>query len=207
MLFDTGERGDILLNNMQQMDVPVRDIKAVVLSHDHWDHTGGLWAMIEQNPQIKVYTCPNFSSEFKEKVMSAGAELIETSRFTQIAEDIYTTGEMPGEYSGKYMAEQSLVVKSEKGLVILTGCTHQGIIEVLEKVKTELSEEIYLVMGGFHLMEKRKSVINLIVERFRALGVTKVGPTHCTGKEAEELFKKTYQNNFISLKVGMMIEA
>lgn len=52
VLFDTGEKGDILFNNMKQMDVSAGDIKAVVLSHDHWDHTGGLWALIEQNPQM-----------------------------------------------------------------------------------------------------------------------------------------------------------
>jgi len=206
VLLDTGEKGQSLLNNMQQMDALAADIKAVVLSHDHWDHTGGLWALLEQNPQIKVYACPNFSSEFKEKVMSAGAELVEVSRLTQIAEDIYTTGEIAGEYGGGYMAEQSLIIKSQRGLVVLTGCAHPGIIKILEKVKETLGGNIYLVMGGFHLMKIDKRVVALIINKFRQLGVKKVGATHCSGKEAVELFRKEYQDDFISVKAGMVIK-
>lgn len=206
VLFDTGEKGHVLLNNMQLMDVPAGDIKAVVLSHDHWDHTGGLWSLLEQNRKIKVYACPNFSSELKEKVMSAGAELIEVSRFTQIAEDIYTTGEIAGAYDGKYMAEQALVIKSERGLVILTGCAHPGIITILEKVKENLDEDIRLVMGGFHLMGKERRLIGLIVGKFRQFKVARAAPTHCSGKDAEELFQEEYQKSFISVKAGMVIE-
>ncbi|MDI6793771.1 MAG: MBL fold metallo-hydrolase [bacterium] len=206
VLFDTGEKGNVLLNNMQLMDVPAGNIKAVVLSHDHWDHTGGLWSLLEQNREIKVYACPNFSSEFKEKVRSAGAELIEASRFTQIAEDIYTTGEIAGVYAGKYMAEQSLVIKAERGLVILTGCAHPGIITILEKVKENLDENIRLVMGGFHLMGKERRLISLIVGKFRQFKVARAAPTHCSGKDAEELFQEEYQENFVPIKAGMVIE-
>ncbi|MEW6607940.1 MAG: MBL fold metallo-hydrolase [bacterium] len=207
LLFDTGETGDILLHNMEQMGVSsATNLKTVVISHDHWDHTGGLWALLKQNPQIKVYACPNFSLEFKEKVVSAEAELIEASRFTQIAEDIYTTGEIAGVYNDKYMAEEALVIKSPKGLIILTGCAHPGIITILEKVKENLSEDIYLVMGGFHLMGKNMQTIALIIDKFRELKVTVAAPTHCSGKETEALFKKEYQNDFIPVKTGMTIE-
>jgi len=206
VLFDTGEKGEILLHNMEQMNVSVRDLKIVVLSHDHWDHTGGLWSLLEQNREIKVYALPNFSSEFKGKVMSAGAELIEAGRFTQIAEDIYTTGEIAGEYGDEYMAEQSLVIKSEKGLVILTGCAHPGITTILEKVRENLIEDIHLVMGGFHLMKTDRRLIGLIVDRFRKFKVARAAPTHCSGKEAVELFRKEYQDDFVSVKAGMTIE-
>ncbi|MEW6619118.1 MAG: MBL fold metallo-hydrolase [bacterium] len=206
LLFDTGERGEILFHNMEQMGVSATDLKTVVISHDHWDHTGGLWALLEQNPQIKVYACPNFSSEFKEKVGFAGAELIEASRFTQIAEDIYTTGEIAGTYNDKYMAEQALIVKSQRGLTILTGCAHPGIIKILEKVKENLAEDIYLVMGGFHLIEADERVVDLIIDRFCQLEIASVAPTHCSGEETKALFKKEYQNDFIPVKTGMAIE-
>ncbi len=206
VLFDTGEKGEVLLHNMEQMNVSAKNLKTVVISHDHWDHTGGLWTLLKQDNKKTVYACPKFSLEFKERVKSSGAGLIEASRFTQIAENIYTTGEIAGEYGGGYMAEQALIIKSPKGLTILTGCAHPGIIKVMEEVKEKLAEDIYLVMGGFHLMQTNKLTVALIIERFRKLGVTKVGPTHCTGKEAGGLFKKEYQNDFIQVKAGMVIE-
>ena len=61
-------------------------------------------------------------------------------------------------------------------------------------------------MGGFHLIDADKRVIDLIIDRFRQLKVTSVAPTHCSGKETEKLFKKEYQDNFVQVKAGMMIE-
>ncbi|MFO7889374.1 MAG: hypothetical protein R6V04_03445, partial [bacterium] len=87
------------------------------------------------------------------------------------------------------ISEQSLVVKSKKGLVVITGCSHPGITKIVEKVREIFTKQtIYLVFGGFHLMNRERREIKLIVEKLKDLGINYVGPTHCTGYEAQQIF-------------------
>ena len=162
---------------------------------------------MKERPGLKVYACPNFSKDFREKVKAHQGFLIEVGSFFEISKNILVTGEIPGEYDGKYMPEQALILKTEKGVTVITGCAHPGIKKIVDKVKEKFPEEqLYLVFGGFHLMDKDKKTIESIVGRFKEMKVKKVGPTHCSGKEAEILFKTTYKNNFLNIAAGQTIE-
>lgn len=206
ILFDTGERGDYLLTNIRKMNIDIEKIDAVVISHDHWDHTGGLWDILKRRKGIKVYALPNFGQEFKEKVESLEGKLLENKNFSEIAKDIFVTGEIAGTYNGRYMPEQAAVMRTEKGITVITGCAHPGIVKMLEKVKAEFSKErFYLVLGGFHLKNNDRRLTEIIVSRFKDMDCEKVGPTHCTGKDAEAIFEKVYKENCISIKVGQTI--
>ena len=207
ILFDTGEKGQWLLDNMQAMNVHLENIESIVISHDHLDHTGGLWDLLDKKNTLKVYSCPNFSKEFKEQVKAKGAELIEASKFAEIAKDIFITGEIQGAYKGKYMPEQAIALKTKKGFSIITGCAHPGIFKMVEKVKARFSDDkIYLVLGGFHLKNLDKRAIEIAAENFKKLGVMKAGPTHCSGDMAEEIFKRFYKKDFVSIRVGQTIK-
>lgn len=207
ILFDTGEKGEWLLENMSALDVDINKIEAVVISHDHWDHWGGLWDLLQKRKGMPVYICPNFGREFKDKALALGADLAEKEKLTQIIQNVFSTGEIPGAYKGKYMAEQALVLKTKNGLTIITGCAHPGILKMVEKAKTKFPDEsIYLVLGGFHLMESDKRAIEIVTENFKKMNIIKAGPTHCSGDMAEEIFKRSYGDNFISIKAGQEIE-
>jgi len=207
ILFDTGEKGEWLLENMRALRVDINKIEAAVISHDHWDHWGGLWDVLKGRKGLKVYSCPGFGKEFKDKVKKSKGELIGAERIIEIAPDIYITGEIPGAFRGKYMAEQAVVLKTKNGLTIITGCAHPGILKMIEKVRLKFSAEpIYLVLGGFHLMESDKRAIEIVAENFKQIGIIKAGPTHCSGDMAEEIFKKIYADDFVPIKAGQEIE-
>ncbi|MDD5584907.1 MAG: MBL fold metallo-hydrolase [Candidatus Omnitrophica bacterium] len=207
VLFDTGEKGEWLFENMRSLGVNVDQIETIVISHDHWDHWGGLWDLLRQRKGMPVYICPNFSREFKDKAEKSGASLVETEKLTQISENIFSTGEIPGAYHGKYMAEQAIILKTRNGLTIITGCAHPGIIKIVEKVKHQFpGEPVYFVLGGFHLMESDKRAIEIAAENFKKMDVIKAGPTHCSGSQAEEIFKRCYEGNFVSIKAGQEME-
>lgn len=207
IIFDTGEKGSWLIENIKNLKIDINKIENVVISHEHWDHIGGLWELLKRKKGLKVYVCPNFSLGFKNKVKELKGKLIETEKFTEVSGNIFVTGEIAGEYKGEYMPEQALAAKTEKGLIIITGCSHPGIIKILEDVKNNFKkEDIYLVLGGFHLLDKDKRVIEFIVDEFKRLKVKKAGPTHCSGYEANKMFKSKYLKNFISVNVGEVIE-
>jgi len=206
ILFDTGERGKWLIENMKNLSVDITKIKAVVISHDHWDHRNGLWALLQKNHRIKVYACPHFAKRFKKRIQSCGGQLVESDPFALVGNDVYTTGEIAGTYHFKDMPEQALVLKTQNGLAILTGCAHPGIVKIIEHVKNNIPGKIFLVIGGFHLIGKHAKAIKGIIRNFRENGIEKVGPTHCTGKSAIGLFEKEYKGNFIGIKVGETIE-
>jgi len=207
VLFDTGEKGEWLLDNMEKLKVDIKKIKKIVISHDHWDHTGGLWELLKKTENVKVYGCHGFSEEFKNRVRELDAEFIESDTINEIENGIFVTGEIKGRYKDEHISEQALVVKTNNGLTVITGCSHPGIVKVIEKVKNRfLKEKIWMVFGGFHLMNKERREINLIVDSFIKMGVVNTGPTHCTGYDAQEEFKKAYKDKYIAVKVGNTIE-
>ncbi|HPU29474.1 MAG TPA: MBL fold metallo-hydrolase [Syntrophorhabdaceae bacterium] len=206
ILFDTGEKSSYLFNNMVRMDVNVDSIKTVVISHDHFDHTGGLWGLLQERPGLDLYICFGLSRAFRDKARSYRCNIIEVNSFTQIANNIYTTGQIKGMCGPYYIAEQALVLETEKGLTIITGCAHPGIIKIVEHIMNHKNGKIHLVMGGFHLIDESIRKIKEINNKLRELGVQYIGPAHCTGEAATIIFKESYRENFIDIKVGHTIE-
>jgi 7,8-dihydropterin-6-yl-methyl-4-(beta-D-ribofuranosyl)aminobenzene 5'-phosphate synthase len=207
ILFDTGERSEYIFRNMENLDVDTSKIEKIVISHDHWDHTGGVWGLLEKTEGIDVYGCPNFSEEFKKRVISLGGNLILADKLTEVKQGLFVTGEIAGNYKGSFIAEQALLIKKQKGIIIITGCAHPGIVKIIKDIKEIFpGKKINLVIGGFHLMDKINRELELIVENFRELGIERVGPTHCTGYKAQEIFEKAYKENFIEIAAGKAFE-
>ncbi|MGD2249065.1 MAG: MBL fold metallo-hydrolase [Candidatus Methanofastidiosia archaeon] len=199
ILFDTGGNGTILLNNMEKMGINPEDIDIIVLSHIHGDHTGGLSSVLQQNNDVTVYVLNSFPDSFKDNAKTLGATIIEVLDPVKICTHVYTTGEM-----GKNLLEQSLIIETETGSIVITGCAHPGIVSIVKKAQ-ELSGDVLFVMGGFHLGRTPTSRIQGIVSQFKKLGVVYVAPCHCSGKTAQQLFEEAYGPSYISVGVGTII--
>ena len=207
VLFDTGEAAEPLFYNLHQLDFDINRIQAVVISHDHWDHTGGLEELLKIRTGLMIYSCPGFSQSFKEKVNQLEGRLMESDNFQEIDDKISVTGEIAGEYKGSFMPEQALIVKTENGISVFVGCSHPGIIHMVQKVKEKFPQQpIKTVLGGFHLMNKDKSEVQSIVQSMQDMEVENVGPTHCTGQAAQMEFEKSYGKHYLAISAGRTVE-
>jgi 7,8-dihydropterin-6-yl-methyl-4-(beta-D-ribofuranosyl)aminobenzene 5'-phosphate synthase len=200
ILFDTGKNGGILLSNMEKLGIRPEDVELVFLSHEHGDHTNGLDALLTKNPKIEVWLPGFFSSSFKDAVRKKGGTVVEVENFQKVCEGAYTSGVIPG-----WIKEQSLVLDTDKGLIVVTGCAHPRITKIIKTIKELLRKDIDMVFGGFHLAGFYKDEIQDIIGQFRASGVKKVGPCHCSGDEARRLFAEEYEDNFIDIGAGKEI--
>jgi 7,8-dihydropterin-6-yl-methyl-4-(beta-D-ribofuranosyl)aminobenzene 5'-phosphate synthase len=202
VLFDTGGDGEILLYNMRVLNKDPKTIDMIVLSHIHGDHTGGLWSLLREKPTLEVYIPESFPQEFEQRVKKYGAQVVRVHAPLEIDRGIYSTGEVD-----HGIKEQSLIIKTPKGIIRITGCAHPGIIEIIKKAKTIAREDVYMVIGGWHLSSAGEREMKGIIEAFLRMGIQKVAPCHCTGDRAMAMFKSEYGENFIKAGVGTIIES
>jgi 7,8-dihydropterin-6-yl-methyl-4-(beta-D-ribofuranosyl)aminobenzene 5'-phosphate synthase len=201
ILFDTGTQPEILMHNVGVLGVDLKKVDQIVISHNHDDHTGGLSAILEKNPNVTVYFPVSFPAEFGRRVEGLKAKPQSVDKPVEICQDVYLTGEM-----GDEIKEQSLIIDTAKGLITVTGCSHQGILNILKRAKEILDKPIYLVFGGFHLGNKSDAEMQEILAGFRKLKVEKCGATHCTGDAQIAMFKKAFGENYVPMGTGRAIE-
>lgn len=201
ILFDTGTKSSLFLENVRKLKVNPQDVKLVAISHNHGDHTGGLFAFLKENHNVSVYLPGSFPDDFFKRVENLEAKCVAVEKPVEICKDIFSTGEM-----GTMIIEQSLVLNTDKGLIVVTGCAHPGIVEIVKKAKEILDGEVYLVFGGFHLLRHSEAEVKDVIKQFRNLGVQKVGATHCTGDRAIEMFKEAYGDDFVEMGVGRVLK-
>jgi 7,8-dihydropterin-6-yl-methyl-4-(beta-D-ribofuranosyl)aminobenzene 5'-phosphate synthase len=201
VLFDTGSNGDVLLSNMQRLGLDAEAVEAVVLSHIHGDHTGGLDTFLARNPDVTVYLPESFPAAFQQEVIRLGAAIETVSGPRQLLDSVHSTGEM-----NHGIKEQALIVDTPRGLVVITGCAHPNVANMAEQAQAHLGKNIYLLMGGFHLGGRSDGEIRAIIKRLKTLGVEKVAPSHCTGDNAIRLFRDAWKDDFIEGGLGAVIE-
>lgn len=201
ILFDTGGDSSILLSNMEKMNIDPKDIDVVVISHIHGDHVGGLHGFLVRNGKVKVYIPASFPDGWRKKMKALGTRYEDVTDSGQISDCVYTTGEM-----GTWIKEQSLLLDTKEGLIVVTGCAHPGVVSIVKQGKRILPHKnVYLVMGGFHLGSASDSKLTGVIKEFRHMGVQKVAPSHCSGDRCRELFKEEYREDYIESGVGRTI--
>jgi 7,8-dihydropterin-6-yl-methyl-4-(beta-D-ribofuranosyl)aminobenzene 5'-phosphate synthase len=201
ILFDTGSDGELLLENMARLKVEPAAVDTVVLSHVHADHTGGLTGFLSENPCVQVFLLSSFPQRFKDTVRRYGTTVVEIEQPQQICANVYTTGLV-----GRLIKEQALIVRTERGLVILTGCAHPGVTHMVDGAVDMFERDaVLLVMGGFHLEWATARKIEKIVAAFERHGVRYAAPTHCSGRNARKVFARHFNDRYIEIGAGKTV--
>lgn len=218
ILFDTGQ-GLALINNAMVLGVDLKKINTVVLSHGHYDHTGGLKNLLEYNAGFTLFAHPeSFSNKLAElngKYLPIGSpvdmNLLEKKgvnlrlgeKPSEIAPGIIASGKIPMQtefeniepvFFKKYKTkiipddladDQVLIINSEKGIIVLLGCCHRGLINTLNHVTNLIKDKkIFAITGGLHLVNASDSKIKKIIHLLKDFDIKKICVGHCTGTRA-----------------------
>ncbi|MEN8185764.1 MAG: MBL fold metallo-hydrolase [Bacteroidota bacterium] len=188
ILFDTGHT-DIYWKNAEQLNIDLQTTDFVVLSHHHWDHVGGLKhhnfkskKELIIHPEI-IDKVPDDSSQ----KMISDFNIIQSKGSLEFSNDIFYLGEIPrkttfekGNYKDEAMRDDSAIaIRTNKGVVVVTGCSHSGICNICEQAKKVTGQKLYAVIGGFHLFENEPEAVEGTIDYFKTEKPRYLYPMHC----------------------------
>ena len=179
ILFDTGADSLTLLHNMKELDIDPKNIGIIIISHAHGDHTGGLPGILEVNKEAEFYVPASFRGTI------AGRKVTTVTKPLEISEEVFSTGELKG-------IEQSLALKTDKGILVVVGCSHPGLGEIIDTASR--FGKVYGVIGGFHGFR----------DFSRLGGLSLIVPCHCTQYKSEIL--ELFPQQCVRCGVGLVLE-
>ena len=177
VLLDSGQSYPVLRGNSLALNKNLSKVDFVVISHEHWDHVGGLSYLEEVNPGVTVYVPSLMDTQTFNDINQTNLNVIKINETTIIQQGFAIIGELNGP-----PYEQALAVNvKDVGLVCFVGCSHPGVENIIEKATTDLGIETYMVIGGFHMGAATEQQIEDTIDRLIELGVNKIYPIHCSG--------------------------
>lgn len=241
-LFDTGS-GKTLLANLEALELEADRIDAVILSHGHYDHCGGLLPLLQKIGPRPVYShsqifterfwqgqheeraigLPNSRSELE----SAGAMFRALDNFTELSPGLYFSGAIPrldpfetgdphlvrkqkegeGWSRDEFVDDAALAIKTPKGLVVLLGCAHSGLINTVEYFRRALGQpRIHSIVGGMHLGPASDEQFAATVDYLRQLDFDRLGVSHCTGQVRSAQLHAHFPNKVFFANVGTTVK-
>ncbi len=240
ILFDTGQTGGVIAHNLEEMKVDLNRLKYIVLSHGHYDHTGGLEEIARRTHDASVFAHPDIFDEKyvkrDEEYISIGVpvsehELRNSFKFhfkkkgEEIIEGVRTTGQIPrttefesipkryyikknDEYiSDDILDDQSLILHTQKGIIVILGCTHSGLINTLFQVKKITGKnEFWGLLGGTHLWAADEEKLQKTKQALMEFNLQAIGLSHCSGENAFLYFSKTFGDKVFLNSAGSVIE-
>ncbi len=230
VLFDTGQN-NIAFENF--MLLKCKNPSKLILSHGHYDHTGGLMQFLKNLEISEVYAHPDVFSvryyrgryigiPFKREQIESYAKIIEHKEPVEVVKDVWALGEIPRKYEAALLQDayimrgdkkefdeirddQSIAIKTDKGLLLILGCCHAGIRNTVEYAEEVVGDEVKFVIGGTHLIAFKEQKLKEIVDWLKKK-VNMIAPCHCTGLENEFLLMKEFVNRFRMIGSGSVIE-
>lgn len=242
ILFDTGQSGDFI-QNAENLNINLNKLDYVILSHGHYDHSGGFNKLVEKvEAPFKLIVGSNFFDK-KYKLIHEGEYKFTGNSFDQayaeshgihiekVSSDVFNITEdiiVFSNFSKKndfenlnanfyikhnemyeldnFSDEIVLAVKTNRGLFVVLGCSHIGVVNILETISQRTAVDIYGIVGGTHLVDADKRRLNKTITYFKEKNIQLIGVSHCTGDNAEKKLKKTFNKNFFNNNTGSILE-
>lgn len=242
ILFDTGQSGDFI-KNADKLKIVLNNLDYVLLSHGHYDHSGGFRKLVEHTKNsFKLIVGNGFfnekykllgSDKYKFNGNSFDEEFINVNNIStkyinqdsfNITEDVilFSNFEINTDFemlnkkfyikqNDEYMIDDFsdeivLAVKTEKGLVVILGCSHVGVINILKTIIKRTGMIIYAVVGGSHLIEADELRLNNTVNFLKEKDIQVLRLSHCTGENAIRELQYECGNKFVYNNTGNVIE-
>jgi len=240
ILFDTGQNLAIS-NNARVLGIELNQIDTVVLSHGHYDHSGGLQSILERNKDFTLYGHPDvFSPKVKKTngnykyigiplkkkdIVDCGVSLQLSCEPVEIAPGVMTSGEIALENDFEdaepmfflkkdetavpdtLADDQALILDTAKGVVVLLGCSHRGVINTLNHVaQLKGNRKIHAILGGLHLGKASDGKLAKIIGHLREFDLAMIGVGHCTGPRAFLALANEFKDRVFFNTVGNVIE-
>lgn len=241
-LFDTGQ-GRTLLANLEVLDIDPAAVEAVILSHGHYDHAGGLPGLLERIGPRPVHAHPEifraryWRGEHEERFIGipcsrqnleeAGASFRLHRTLTTLAPGIHFSGEIPRRtafengdshlvvrgasgdswVADDFMDDAALAIETDRGLVILLGCAHAGLVNTVRHFHEQLgAPPVYAIIGGTHLGPASDAQFAETLAFLRQIDVARLGLSHCTGQLRAAQLHAHYPNKVFFASVGARLE-
>jgi 7,8-dihydropterin-6-yl-methyl-4-(beta-D-ribofuranosyl)aminobenzene 5'-phosphate synthase len=240
-LLDTGTSG-IAVANADRLSVDLKKTEAIILSHGHYDHTGGLPAVLERigRPEVRIvahpevlgrkYSYKNDTYRYigtptcRDRLESLGARFEFSSAPVWLTQDIAASGEEPLTTDFEGVAEnmrikqgeqfvkdpmaddQSLYIRTDLGLIVILGCGHRGMINIIRHARKLMdSERVYMVIGGTHLGPASNEQVDKTIQALRDMDVAWLGVSHCTGLPVAARLAREFEGRFFFNSAGTVI--
>jgi 7,8-dihydropterin-6-yl-methyl-4-(beta-D-ribofuranosyl)aminobenzene 5'-phosphate synthase len=216
ILFDTGQTGEVIGHNLDYLNQDLTDLNYVVLSHGHYDHTGGLNEIAKRTENPTVFAHPNVFDDkyalkgstykpigipFRRNKLKKSLNFRFNKNGKEIIDGVRTTGFIPREINfekvpemycikknGNYIKDeiiddQALILETRKGIVVILGCTHSGVINTLNQVSEITGDrKIWGVLGGTHLRAAKKARLQKTAWVLKRFKIQTIGLSHCSGE-------------------------
>jgi 7,8-dihydropterin-6-yl-methyl-4-(beta-D-ribofuranosyl)aminobenzene 5'-phosphate synthase len=243
-LFDTGQ-GHTIIHNAGCLKKNLAGVRRILLSHGHYDHTGGLKQVLQRTGPVNVYGHPAiFTERFavikkdtetgyrhvgipveQTGLEALGARFVFNTSFTEIDTGIYLTGEAPRitvfekndrrlviQKDGRSVQDtipddQSLVIESGRGLAVILGCAHSGIINTLHHIQSQLpGKTIHTVIGGTHMGFLSGAQLKKTIEHLKQFDLKRIGVSHCTGLAPSMKLMQAFGKKFFFANAGSVVD-